>query len=192
MAEPENARSVAVSQLELLQLLRVIVRGFRRGSVAAPAEEPLGRASEAGTPGERHMRRAAAAGTLGQRHFPILLSLALEGPATVSELAGRVVLAPATTSLLVNELSRAGLVQRQEDDTDRRRTIVSLPDQYRLPIERRATERIAPLRRALARLEPEVRDHFIAGLRVLAEELSGESEESAAPQQAVPGGRRPE
>src|SRR5690242_2451579 len=115
MAEPEEARPVEVGQIELLQLLRVIVRGFRHGSMAEPIEEPL--------------RRAAEAGTLGKRHFPVLLSLALEGPATVSELAGRVALAPATTSLLVNELSRAGLVERREDDTDRRRTIVSLPDQ---------------------------------------------------------------
>jgi DNA-binding MarR family transcriptional regulator len=184
VAEPKDASSVEVSQIELLQLLRVIMRGLRRDPVAEPAEVPPG-AAEADMRGERQLRHAVEACAIGKRHFPVLLSLALEGPATVSELAAHVALAPATTSLLVNELSRAGLVERREDDADRRRTIVSLPDQYRLPIERRAAERTAPLRRTLARLEPEVRDHFIAGLHVLAEELSGETEEHKAPSQSA-------
>ena len=184
MAGSDDPHPVDATLLEVLQLWRLIMRGFRRGAMTGSAE-PLRRGSEAGTPDEQHLRRAKEAGSLGERHFPVMLSLALDGPATVSELAGRIALAPATTSLLVNELSRAGLVERQEDDTDRRRTIVSLPDQYRLPIERRAMARTAPLRRALARLEPEVRDHFLAGLRVLAEELSDESEEPAAPWQSA-------
>jgi DNA-binding MarR family transcriptional regulator len=179
MAAPEDEQPVDVSALALLKLLRVITRAFRRGLEASPSvtDEPL--------------RRAKEAGGLGERHFPILLTLALEGPATVNELARRVALAPATTSLLVNELSRAGIVEREEDDADRRRTIVSLPDRYRLPIEQRAAVRTAPLRRTLLRLEPEARVHFIAGLRILAEELIGESEQAAMPLRAAGEERSP-
>src|SRR5262249_28353159 len=109
VAEPKDASSVEVSQIELLQLLRVIMRGLRRNPVAETVEVPP-MATEADMRGERQLRHAVEAGAIGKRHFPVLLSLALEGPATVSELAAHVALAPATTSLLVNELSRAGLV----------------------------------------------------------------------------------
>jgi DNA-binding MarR family transcriptional regulator len=48
------------------------------------------------------------------------------GPTTVSELARRLDMTTAHTSLVVGDLARAGLVQRDHDDIDRRRVIVSL------------------------------------------------------------------
>jgi DNA-binding MarR family transcriptional regulator len=162
MAGKNGVRSVEEDVRDLLRLFPRVVRSLRRCSPPEP------------------LRQAFEAGTLGPRHIPVLFSLALEGPATVSELAGRIALAPATTSLLVNELSRAQLVDRREDDNDRRRTIVSLPDELRPLMEVRAQEHAEPLRRTLERLQPEARAHFIAGCRILADEArrtGGESEE---------------
>jgi DNA-binding MarR family transcriptional regulator len=88
----------------------------------------------------------------------------------VGELAERLGLAPATVSLLVNELNRAGLVERREDEADRRRTLVSVPEEHRRLLSDLAEERLGVVRRTLARLAPEERDHFAAGLRILAEE----------------------
>jgi DNA-binding MarR family transcriptional regulator len=50
------------------------------------------------------------------------------GPTTVSELARRMDMSTAHASLVVGELARAGLVEREHDDNDRRRVIVSLSD----------------------------------------------------------------
>lgn len=109
-------------------------------------------------------------GSLGPRHMPPLFALVRRGPASVGELAERLDLAPATVSLLVNELSRAGLVERHEDEADRRRTIVSVPDEHRRLLSRLAEERLGVMRRTLERLEPAAREQFAEGLRILAEE----------------------
>jgi hypothetical protein len=45
---------------------------------------------------------------------------------TLSELADRLGIAPATASLMVGQLSRGGLIKRREDEHDRRRTIPSI------------------------------------------------------------------
>jgi len=139
---------------ELAQLLGLVTRGLLRGQRDVPA--PL--------------RDAFKRGALGPRHMPVLISLARRGPMTVGELADRLGLARPTASLLVNELDRAGLVQRREDDADRRRTIVDVPARHRPRLVRLADARLDLVRRTLARLEPEARGHFVAGLQVLAEE----------------------
>ena len=89
------------------------------------------------------LREAAARGSLGPRHVPALLAVAAAEPLSVSELSRRLGLGLSTTSTLVGELSRAGLLERYEDDADRRRTIVRLHDDYR--------EVIGSWRRAVAR-----------------------------------------
>jgi DNA-binding MarR family transcriptional regulator len=140
---------------EVLQLLGALSRGLR----------PHGKS---GLPAELHA--AFAEGSLGPRHMPPLFALTMGGPASVGELAARLDLAPTTTSLLVNELSRAGLVERHEDDADRRRTIVSVSEHIRGPLAEHASKRMAMVQRALDRLEPEARAHFVQGLRALVEE----------------------
>jgi DNA-binding MarR family transcriptional regulator len=116
------------------------------------------------------LRAAFAEGSLGPRHMPPLFALTMGGPTTVGGLAARINLAPTTTSLLVNELSRAGLVERTEDDGDRRRTIVNVSEHIRGPLAKHAKKRITMVQRALGHLEPEARAHFIQGLRALVEE----------------------
>jgi DNA-binding MarR family transcriptional regulator len=140
---------------EVLRLLGALTRAVRpRGESQLP--EPL--------------RAAFCAGSLGPRHMPPLFALAMGGPASVGELAERIDLAPTTTSLLVNELSRVGLVERTEDDRDRRRTIVNVSEHVRAPLAEHASKRVAMVKRALDRLEPEARAHFVQGLRALVEE----------------------
>ena len=68
------------------------------------------------------------AGRHGGRHIASLISLGVAGPTTVSELARRMDIATAHASLVVGELARAGLVEHEHDDNDRRRVIVSLSD----------------------------------------------------------------
>lgn len=119
------------------------------------------------------LRRAFEEGSLGERHFPPLIVLSLEGPLSVTELADRVGLTVATTSLLVGELNRAGLVERTEDENDRRRTIVSLSEEIRKIAEPKIQQHLQPFRRTLERLSPAARAQFMEGMRVLNEEAGG-------------------
>jgi DNA-binding MarR family transcriptional regulator len=141
---------------EVLRLLAALTRRMRpRGVSVLP--EPLS--------------AAFAEGSLGPRHMPPLFALAMGGPASVGELAARLDLAPTTTSLLVNELSRVGLVDRTEDDVDRRRMIVDVRGDLKDPLVELASKRVAAVQRALDRLGPDARAHLVEGLGVLVEEV---------------------
>jgi DNA-binding MarR family transcriptional regulator len=128
-----------------------------------------------GGPPPEVVRAAFEQGSLGPRHMPVVIAVALEGPMSVSEVAERIGLSVATTSLLVGELSRAGLVDRTEDERDRRRTIVTLGDEHREALTAWTQDVVAgPIRRALERLSPRARANFLEGLRILAEETDPE------------------
>jgi DNA-binding MarR family transcriptional regulator len=73
---------------------------------------------------------------------------------------------------MVGELSRAGLLERAEDETDRRRTIVRLNEDYREGFDAWLQERLDPFRRTLERLSPRARACFIDGWRILGEETA--------------------
>jgi DNA-binding MarR family transcriptional regulator len=153
-----RAPSIDGQVRELLALFAGIFKGLKQDREEEKPEE---------------LQRAFDKGSLGERHFPPLIVLSLEGPMSVSELADRVGLTVATTSLLVGELSRAGLVERSEDERDRRRTIVSLSEEIRKVAEPRIQEHLQPFRRTLERLSPAARAHFMEGMRVLNEEAGG-------------------
>lgn len=110
-------------------------------------------------------------GGLGPRHGPLLVLVALEGDLSVSELAARMGLSVSTVSLMVGELSRAGLVQRSEDERDRRRTLVRLEPEHAGELQAWVHDRIAPLSAAVGRLDPDVRAGFLEGWRQLAREF---------------------
>jgi DNA-binding MarR family transcriptional regulator len=71
---------------------------------------------------------------LAPRHLALLAYLQYDGPLTVSELADRLEVAPTTVSLMVGDLSRRGILTREEDDADRRRRIVAIAPDYTAPI----------------------------------------------------------
>jgi len=124
---------------------------------------------------EDKLREAFEKSELGERHIAPLIALVIGGPASVGELAERIGLTPATTSLLIGELSRAGFVERREDEADRRRTIVSVDKSIEDAVRPSLGRTLEPLDRALARMSAPQRRHFMDGLRILNEEI-GRSE----------------
>jgi DNA-binding MarR family transcriptional regulator len=157
---PANTRKldpVDQDSREVMRLLLEVMVCFKRTGKEPPAE----------------LRDSPAVAELGPRHGAPLLTLAFEEPLSVSELAERIGLSLPTTSQLVGDLSRAGLVERTEDEDDRRRTIVRLHDDYRELFRTMLAAQLDPIRRALEKLPPRTRAHFIEGMRVLSEESAG-------------------
>ena len=109
---------------------------------------------------------------LGKRHMPALLAVAAAGPISVSDLARRLGLLLSSTSTIVGQLSRAGLLERTEDQEDRRRTIVRLHGDYRVAMEAWLEMATEPVRNALEQLSPQARAHFMEGLRILQREAA--------------------
>lgn len=105
------------------------------------------------------------------RHVSTLLQIGQDAPIGMSELAERMHVSLATISQVVTDLEDWGLVERQTDTTDRRRTLVSVAPQHRPAIRQIFEHRLRPLDRTLRRLEPDERIALIRGLTVLAEEL---------------------
>jgi DNA-binding MarR family transcriptional regulator len=109
---------------------------------------------------------------LGARHISALLTVALHGPMSVTQLAKRQRLTLKTASLIAVELQQAGLVDRHEDPADRRRTILQLAAGKERMINKGLANRAEHLRRTLERLTPQQREGLITGLQVLAEEMT--------------------
>ncbi|MEV0148260.1 MULTISPECIES: MarR family winged helix-turn-helix transcriptional regulator [unclassified Nonomuraea] len=102
---------------------------------------------------------------LAPRHLSLLSYLLFDGPMTVNDLAARLEVAPTTFSLMVGELSRKGVLERREDEADRRRGIVSITDAQRPAIAGWLAPGAAAWRRALEPLTPPERRLFIDTLR---------------------------
>lgn len=154
-ARAHPQRTVEQDLDELFSLLWETLRGLKH---ASPAPEEL--------------REVGKRVSLTARHMPAVLAVAAGGPLSVSELARRLGLSLSTTSATVGELSRAGLLERAEDDTDRRRTIVRLHEDYRQLLTEWLAEAQAPLRGTLERLSPGARAQFMDGWRILHEEAT--------------------
>jgi len=162
---PPIPSNVSADLIELLRVMPRVFRGLRR----------RGTESDESTWSKSALSALFKRGGLGPRHIPVVIVLVLEGPFTVGELADRLRLNLATVSLMVGELARAGLVERREDEQDRRRVLVSIPEQHCQRLAPFVNERIAPLRRALDRMSPELRQAFLTGWQLLAEEIERSS-----------------
>jgi DNA-binding MarR family transcriptional regulator len=146
---------------------------------------PVFAALKRGGPTPAVFEEAFERASLGMRHIPVLMTVALEGELSdgelsVSDLAHKLELSLSATSLMVGELSRAGLLERAEDEHDRRRTIVRVAEPYSEGVESWLQERLEPMRRTLERLSPRARAHFLEGWRILHEEaarIPGDDEE---------------
>ena len=129
---------------------------------------------------------------LGRRHVGVLTHVAAEGPQTVGEIARNVGLSLPATSKLVRDLADAGLVERREDEEDRRRTVVELNEATAAKVRAWMAERSRPLEAALDSLTAPERAAFLKGLSALAEALMEESAHgSVGPHHRAPHRRRP-
>jgi len=102
---------------------------------------------------------------LAPRHLALLAYLQYEGPLTVNELAARLEVAPTTVSLMVGDLSRHGIVTRQEDEADRRRRIVAIAPDYAAPITQWLSGSTAAWTEVLSALTPAERATIVATMR---------------------------
>ena len=98
---------------------------------------------------------------LAPRHLSMLSLLLLDGPLTVSELAGMLGVAPTTVSLIVSDLSRKGVLVRSEDDADRRRRIIDISPESRPAITQWLSPGAQAWRHALAPLSPAQQRIFV-------------------------------
>ena len=155
----------AVLELSLLQREQPRRQQPQRQEASSRASSPLG------------LDRSMRAHGLGARHATALLSVALYGPMTVTQLAKRHHVMVKSASLIAVELEGAGLIERREDPADRRRTIIAIAKAKERAVDEGLNKRAAPLQRTLGRLTPAQRDGLIAGLEVLGEELSREREQ---------------
>ena len=98
---------------------------------------------------------------LAPRHLSMLSLLLLDGPLTVSQLAGMLGVAPTTVSLIVGDLSRKGVLVRREDDADRRRRIIDISSESRPAIAQWLSPGAHAWRHALAPLSPAQQRIFV-------------------------------
>jgi DNA-binding MarR family transcriptional regulator len=120
------------------------------------------------------------AGRQGGRHIATLISLSVAGPATVSELARRMDMTTAHASLVVGDLARVGLVEREHDHNDRRRIVVSLSDKAKPALAQLRDRHAAVLAGFLMRFDDdEEAGRFIAHLAELVACLNTQASPSA-------------
>lgn len=99
--------------------------------------------------------------TLAPRHLSLLAYLLFEGRLGINELATRLEIAPATVSLMVGDLSRQGILHRQEDENDRRRTLVTIAAEHHDAINQWLGRGAGAWRTVLEPLTPDQRRLFI-------------------------------
>lgn len=109
---------------------------------------------------------------LAPRHLSLLSYLIFDGPLSVTELAVRLEVAPTTVSLMVGQLSRKGILDRHEDEADRRRIIVSIAEAGREPVHAWLARGAQAWRTALAPLTPAQRRMFVETLRTYEREAT--------------------
>jgi len=145
--------------------------GFRRGNPNAVTEER--------TQAERFAelfqavyltfhRRDGPRSQLAGASRAVLEHLALAGPLTVGEAAAHMDRAQSVISEIVAHLERQGLLEREDDPADRRRTLIWLTPAGHEALRRdREVLGVEHLARTMARLPPGRADDLIAGLRTL-------------------------
>lgn len=116
----------------------------------------------------RFHRRDGRRSELPNASRAVLLHLAQSGPLTVTEAARHLDRAQSVVSEIVGHLERKGLLEREADPADRRRTLVWLTPDGFAELERDAQVLSADLLRdAGARLDARTRAALLAGLTAL-------------------------
>ena len=135
--------------LRLMQLFPRVSKGMRRWQDRAAPRTPA---------------------PLGPRHVAALHQLR-DCPLTVSELAARLGLTLSTVSGVLADLGRAGLVDRQPDPADRRRTIAQIPPDQAALVMEWLDGAASPLARVLDKLAPSEQAAFLKAMDMLETEL---------------------
>jgi DNA-binding MarR family transcriptional regulator len=113
-------------------------------------------------------RRDRPRGQLQGASRAVLEHLAMAGPLTIGEAAAHLNRAQSVVSEIVGHLGEQGLLERERDPADRRRTLVWLTTAGHAALRRdREVLGLDLLGRALARLPPGQADDLIAGLHTL-------------------------
>lgn len=115
--------------------------------------------------------------SLAPRHLSLFSYLQFDGPMPVNELASRLQVAPATVSLMVSELSKKGLLDRREDEKDRRRTIVSIAPARKDAVEQWIASTANAWQAAMEPLTDEQRQFFVDTLARFERELNSDDRE---------------
>jgi DNA-binding MarR family transcriptional regulator len=140
---------------ELLWALRTVVKGLERAPISVDAD------------------RAAAwsRSNPAPRHVAALMQVVADEGMSVSSLAARLGVSLATASQVVTDLEAGGLVERVDDPSDRRRTLVRVSDSHRDIADALLDTRLRPVQRALDRMRPGEHRALVRGLELIAEEL---------------------
>ena len=115
-------------------------------------------------------RRDAPRSQLANASLAVLEHLALAGPLTIGEAAAHLRRAQSVVSEVVSHLERQGLLEREADPADRRRTLVWLTAAGQNTL-RRQREVLSEelLAGALGRMPPDQVDALLSALRTLAQ-----------------------
>ncbi|HTR71215.1 MAG TPA: MarR family transcriptional regulator [Mycobacteriales bacterium] len=149
------AGTSAATAAELLASLRTIFKRMERTPVSS--EPRSGGKWSAGAP--------------APRHIAALMQIVADERMSVTTLSARLGVSLATASQVVTDLEDAELVERVEDPSDRRRTLVQIAESRRAFADAVLDTRLRPVQRALDRMRPAERRALVRGLELVAEEL---------------------
>jgi DNA-binding MarR family transcriptional regulator len=118
-------------------------------------------------------RRDAPRSQLANASLAVLEHLAMTGPLTIGETASHLCRAQSVVSEIVSHLERQGLLERESDPADRRRTLIWLTPDGQVTL-RRQREVLSEelLTGALGRMPPDQVDALLDGLRRLVQSVT--------------------
>ena len=126
----------------------------------------------------RYLRPSGTTGFTDQadppapRHLLALFYLSAKGQMSVSDLASLLGVTLTTASLSVTQMANAGLVEREEDPTDHRRTIVSISERVRPKVEETIAQKMERLKTGLKSLGPKRAQALIEDIQHLIQAMN--------------------
>jgi DNA-binding MarR family transcriptional regulator len=113
-------------------------------------------------------RRDGPRSQLPNASLAVLEHLALAGPLTIGEAAAHLCRAQSVVSEIVSHLERQGMLERENDPSDRRRTLIWLTPAGHAALHRQREVLSADLLAdALSRMHPDQADALLGALRAL-------------------------
>jgi DNA-binding MarR family transcriptional regulator len=158
VAESSRASSATPPSIAagLLTLFRTVTRRLERAQLPPGSEERA-----------RQWRDA----NLAPRHVAALMQVVADEGMSVSTLAARLGVSLGTASQVVTDLEGPEVIERYEDPTDRRRTLLRISESRRELADGLLATRVRPIQRALDRMRPAEQRALLRGLELIAEEL---------------------